>query len=119
VEAHPRELRTYESSPGKAPYNDWMADLRDAKGRAVIRIRVDRLEAGNFGNCEPVGSGVSELKIDFGPGYRVYFAEDGPEVVLLLIGGDKDSQPKDVKTAKAYWKTYTERVRDERKLQKL
>jgi putative addiction module killer protein len=106
VEVQPRELRVYESSPGTAPFDDWLEGLRDAKGRGVIEVRIDRLETGNFGDCEPVGEGVLELRIDFGPGYRVYFAEDGPKVVLLLIGGNKKTQTKDIKTAKSYWKQY-------------
>ena len=69
-------------------------------------MRLDRLELGNFGDCKPVGEGVLELRLDFGPGYRVYFAEDGPIIVLLLIGGDKNTQTKDIKTAKAYWQEH-------------
>lgn len=108
MEANPRELRVYELPSGASPYDDWLDGLRDAKGRARIQVRVDRIEKGNFGDCKPVGEGVLELKMDFGPGYRVYFAEDGPTVVLLLIGGDKSTQPKDIKTAKAYWRDYRE-----------
>jgi putative addiction module killer protein len=106
VEAHPRELRVYETPSGTSPFDDWLDGLRDAKGRARIEIRLDRLEQGNFGDCQPVGEGVFELRMDFGPGYRAYFAEDGPKIVLLLIGGDKSTQTKDIKTAKAYWQQY-------------
>jgi putative addiction module killer protein len=106
VETTPRELRIYETSSGKSPFDDWLDGLRDAKGRAKIRVRLDRLERGLLGDCEPVGGGVSELRIDFGPGYRVYFAEDGPVIVLLLIGGDKDSQKKNIKIAQKYLKDY-------------
>jgi putative addiction module killer protein len=107
VIANPRELRLYRTSSGKVPFEDWMDGLRDGRGRAQIEVRLDRLELG-----------VLELRIDFGPGYRVYFAEDGPVVVLLLIGGDKSTQRKDIKTAKAYWKDYRE-GQDERTLEKL
>ncbi len=69
-------------------------------------MRLDRLEQGNFGDCKAVGDGVLELRMDFGPGYRVYFAEDGPDVVLLLLGGDKSTQDKDIETAKTYWREY-------------
>jgi putative addiction module killer protein len=98
----------YESSLGKVPFEDWLNGLREAKARAQIEVRLDRLEAGNLGDCKPVGEGVLELRIDFGPGYRVYLAEDGPVVVLLLIGGDKSTQTKNIKTAKRYWKEYRE-----------
>jgi putative addiction module killer protein len=67
---------------------------------------MDRLEKGNFGNCKPVGEGVLELKINFGPGYRLYFAEDGPNIIVLLIGGDKSTQSKDIKSAQNYWEHY-------------
>ena len=104
--AIPRELRVYESSSGTAPFDDWLEGLRDPKGRAHIQVRLDRLEKGNLGDCKPVGEGVLELRINYGPGYRVYLAEDGPVVVLLLIGGNKSTQTKDIKSAKGYWKEY-------------
>ena len=106
MEANPRELRSYQAPSGKIPFQDWLSNLRDAKGRAQIEIRIDRLEYGNFGDCKAVGEGVLELRIRFGPGYRVYLAEDGPKVVLLLIGGDKNTQAKDIKTARGYWREY-------------
>lgn len=118
MEASSRELRVYESPSGKVPFDDWIEGLRDAKGRAQIQVRLDRLEQGNLGDCKPVGEGVLELRIKLGPGYRVYFGEDGPLVILLLIGGDKSTQDKDIKTAKLYWQQYR-RDQDERKLQKL
>ena len=101
-----RKVRVYETSTGNTPFHEWLNGLRDEKGRAVIRTRIVRLELGNFGDCEPVGEGVLELKIDFGPGYRVYCAEEGPKIILLLIGGDKKTQPRDIKTAKRYWQEY-------------
>lgn len=73
-----------------------------------IRARLDRMELGNFGTVKPVGDGVSELKIDHGPGYRVYFAMSGKTVVLLLIGGDKSTQQRDIEMAKIYWKQQKE-----------
>jgi putative addiction module killer protein len=82
-------------------YREWFAKLRDGKAKAIIDIRVQRLSKGNAGDTEPVGNGVSELKIHYGPGYRVYFIRRGKAVVLLLCGGDKDSQDRDIKTAKA------------------
>lgn len=108
MNVQPRELKVYESPSGSAPFDDWLGSLRDGKSRARIEVRLDRLEQGNFGDCKPVGDGVLELRMDFGPGYRVYFAEDGPAIVLLLIGGDKSTQDKDIKTAKSYWREYRE-----------
>ena len=80
-------------------FDGWFADLRDIRARVRIQARIDRAELGNFGDCEPVGEGVSEMRFHFGPGYRVYFAQRGLEVVILLAGGDKSSQSKDVKRA--------------------
>jgi putative addiction module killer protein len=71
-----------------------------------IQVRLNRLEDGNFGDCKPSGKGVQELRLDFGPGYRIYFALDGKNVVLLLCGGDKSSQASDIKLAKAYWREH-------------
>lgn len=104
-------MRSYKTPSGKIPFQDWLSNLRDAKVRASIRLRIDRLEYGNFGDCKPVGTGVLELRIKYGPGYRVYFAEDGPKIVLLLVGGDKITQAKDIKTAKGYWRDYCEETR--------
>jgi putative addiction module killer protein len=83
-----------------ATYDTWYAKLRDQNAKARIDVRIRRLELGNFGTVEPVGEGVSELKIDYGPGYRVYFVQKGKTVFILLCGGDKSSQTKDVKAAR-------------------
>lgn len=83
----------------------WLLGLRDAKGRAVIRTRLNRLENGSVGSCNPVGQGVHELKVDFGPGYRIYFANDG-ELIVLLGGSDKDNQETEIKRAKQRWEDY-------------
>jgi putative addiction module killer protein len=81
-------------------FQSWYEDLRDQKARARIDARIRRLELGNPGDVEPVGEGVSELKIDYGPGYRVYFVKNGKTVVVLLCGGDKSTQDQDIKKAK-------------------
>lgn len=80
-------------------YSEWIDNLRDLQGRARILIRVERLSAGNPGDVKPIGIGVSELRIHFGPGYRVYFTQRGPDIVILLAGGDKSSQATDIQTA--------------------
>ena len=77
----------------------WLDGLRDIWARARILVRIERLSAGNPGDVQPVGEGVSELRIDYGPGYRVYFIKQGQELVILLAGGDKRSQARDIKTA--------------------
>ncbi len=80
-------------------FAQWLDGLRDVRARARVQIRIERLAAGNAGDVEPVGEGVSELRIDYGPGYRVYFKKHGREVVILLAGGDKRTQSADIKTA--------------------
>jgi len=77
----------------------WLNGLRDIKARSRVLARIERLVAGNPGDVKPVGEGVSELRIDYGPGYRVYFVKRGQAVIVLLAGGDKSTQAKDIKTA--------------------
>ncbi len=89
----------------------WLDGLRDLRGRARIQARIGRLAAGHPGDVAPVGEGVSEMRIDVGPGYRVYFGWNGPRVVLLLCGGDKSSQSRDIGEAHAFWKDYKNRLR--------
>jgi putative addiction module killer protein len=104
-----KEIHEYVTIAGKSPFSEWLNSLRDVKGRAKVRIRLDRLRLGNRGDCKAVGSGVQELRIDFGPGYRVYFAEDSQALILLLCGGDKSTQSKDIDLAKIYWREYKRR----------
>ena len=80
-------------------FAQWLDGLRDVRARARVQVRIERLAAGNAGDVEPVGEGVSELRIHYGPGYRVYFKRHGREVVILLAGGDKRTQSADIKTA--------------------
>ena len=81
-------------------FADWLNGLRDRRAKARIQARIDRLELGHFGDVTPVGEGVSELRIFYGPGYRVYFVQRGPVVVILLSGGDKSTQDSDIVKAK-------------------
>lgn len=96
----------YKNSAGREPFTDWLNSLRDPSARRRILKRLRRLEQGNYGDFKPVGGGVKELRYFFGAGYRVYFAEDGNTIVVLLCGGDKDSQTRDIQQAQAYWQEY-------------
>ena len=102
-------LKTYVDHTGKSIFNDWLEALRDTQARARIDVRLNRLANGLAGDAKVVGQGVTELRIDWGPGYRVYFARDGAAVVLLLCGGDKRTQKKDIEHAIDYWKDYQAR----------
>lgn len=95
----------YTTPTNKKPFADWLNSL-DTKSASIILARLARVEVGLFGDCEPVGNGVSELKFDYGPGYRVYFGKLGRTVVILLTGGDKRSQARDIAKAKRYWVDY-------------
>ena len=81
-------------------FDDWLSGLKDQVGKAIIAKRIRSAEAGRFGDCEPVGEGVSEMRIHYGPGYRAYFTRRGDVVYLLLLGGDKSTQKRDIKRAK-------------------
>jgi putative addiction module killer protein len=87
-------------------FEEWLDDLKDHKARGVISKRVDRMRADHFGDARPVGEGVSEARIHFGPGYRVYFAQAGATIVVLLCGGSKRTQGADIKEAKRLWKEF-------------
>ena len=101
-----RRIRNYRTRDGKEPFEDWVQAL-PILTRAKIKAYVDLVAMGGATkNVKPVGGGVFEIKIDYGPGYRVYFGEDGKEIVLLLLGGDKRTQFKDIAQAKDFWKDY-------------
>ncbi|MFZ0572848.1 MAG: type II toxin-antitoxin system RelE/ParE family toxin [Rhodomicrobium sp.] len=93
----------YRTAGGVEPFTEWLSSLRDKSAQAKVRVRLRRLEAGNPGDAEPVGEGVSELRVHIGAGYRVYFGRRGEALVILLCGGDKSSQKADVKRAKELW----------------
>ncbi|PQQ38054.1 type II toxin-antitoxin system RelE/ParE family toxin [Photorhabdus laumondii] len=103
------EIIHYLTPEGKDLYQEWLEDLSDMIVKARITTRVNRVAAGAFGDCKPVGNGVWELRIDQGPGYRVYYALAGKKVVLLLLGGDKRKQQADISKAIEYWRDYQQR----------
>ena len=106
------EIREYLRPNGRCPFRNWLSSLKDVKARAKIRIRINRIRLGNFGDCKSVGSGVSEIRIDYGPGYRIYFGRVGEKILLLLCGGTKRNQVKEIKLAKEYWYDYKKRKKE-------
>lgn len=99
-----KTITIYKDESGNEPFSQWLGSLTDTKGRLRIMKRIDRLENGNYGDCEPIGDGLSELRMFFGPGYRAYFGEKEGKIIILLCGGDKDTQSRDIKAAKEYWR---------------
>jgi putative addiction module killer protein len=112
MEVNPRELLNYITQDGKRPFPEWRDALRDVKARAKIRIRLDRVRQGNLGDYRSVGDGVFEFRIDYGPGYRIYFGQIDQTLILLLCGGDKRTQTQDIQTAQGYWADYRSRAND-------
>lgn len=105
------ELRLYVDVQGRVPLTEWLAQLRDMKARAQIQARLARVAAGNFGDCKPLRDGVQELRIDFGPGYRVYLSRQGPLLVLLLCGSAKADQDRAIRQAIEYLEDWKQRGR--------
>lgn len=99
------EIRYYIDACGDAPFAEWFAELEPTASARIARA-IARMEQGNFSNAKGVGEGVLEYKIDFGPGYRVYFGRDGDTIVILLTGGTKKRQQRDIDAAKAYWRDF-------------
>jgi putative addiction module killer protein len=110
MEVQPRQTVIYQAKNGQQPYVDWLDNLTDAKVKAAIFARIARLRLGLFGDSHTVGDEVSELRIHIGPGYRIYYSEINNQIVILLCGGDKSSQKKDIKTAKQYLEDYRRRT---------
>lgn len=106
-------ILNYVLPTGKVPVEDWLAAFSDAKGRAKIRARINLLRSGNPGKFKMVGTGILELKIDFGPGYRVYYARVGDKIILLLCGGDKTTQSADIKKAAEFLSDYKRRTKED------
>ena len=103
------KLQDYLSENRHSPFNDWLTGLRDLQARARVRTRLDRARLGNLGNYASIGDGVFELRIFYGPGYRVYFSLTGENVMLLLFGGTKGTQKRDIPIAKTYLADYRKR----------
>jgi putative addiction module killer protein len=104
------EILRYLTPLGRDVIGEWLAELHDDRAAAKIAVRFNRLAAGNFGDCKPLKHGVWELRIDWGPGYRVYYAMAGKKCVLLLCGGDKRKQSADIRRAVEYWNDYQKRT---------
>ncbi len=111
LETHPREIEFYTTQNGRVPFTEWLESIRDVKARGRIEARLISLESGNFGDYKSVDGGVFELRLHYGKGYRIYFAEVDNMIVLLLCGGDKSSQQRDIGRAKTYWRDYKETQR--------
>lgn len=105
------EIQIYTTDDGHAPFREWVEGLTDGRARAQIVVRLNRVRLGNLGDHRGVGQGVSELRIPHGPGYRVYFGRLGNTLVIILCGGDKSSQARDVALAQRYWKDYLRRTK--------
>ena len=103
------EIRRYRTAAGDEPFSEWLSKLHDRQAKARILARLERLEIGNFGDCKYLRDGVSELRLDWGPGYRVYFGRGGQTLILLLCGGDKRKQVADIKKAVALWQEHENR----------
>ena len=112
------DIKHYLTEQGKDVFGDWLDDLRDRSAAYKIIARVQRLALGNAGDSRSLDDGMNELKIDFGPGYRVYYARTGKVIMLLLCGGDKSSQQKDIEHAKRNLKDYQSREIENRKTRK-
>jgi len=108
-DGQPKQIIIFEMADGTRPFEEWLDDLRDRRAVARVDGRVTRLEAGNPGDYKSLGDGIYELRIDYGPGYRIYFAFSRQQIVLLLCGGNKATQQADIKTAVKHWKEFQER----------
>ena len=106
MNTQPKEIEYYQTQEGDSPFRDWFDALKDPAAQMRIDARLARLRSGNAGDIKSVGGGVSELRISYGPGYRVYVAMAGATLVILLCGGDKRTQTADIKRARKYWTDY-------------
>ncbi len=105
-----KRLFKYQAKDGSVPFDEWIFSKRiDSKTRYRVLAKLDQVSLGNLGDCKAVGGGVSEIKLHFGPGYRIYIGQKGNKIIILLCGGDKSTQKKDIKNAHEYWHDYKER----------
>ena len=102
----PKEVVAFRARDGQVPFEEWLDDLKDKRAVARVLARLARVRLGNLGDCKPVGEGVSELRVDYGPGYRVYFGQKGRTLVVLLCGGDKRTQDRDIRLARQFWQEF-------------
>ena len=102
-------INEYLDDNGQSAYAQWLARVKDPGAKARIIMQVDKMQLGLFGDSQPIGNGLSELRIHYGPGYRVYYGKESKHRYLLLRGGNKSTQLKDIKLAKKYWKNYEQR----------
>jgi putative addiction module killer protein len=109
MQSFPYELEFFVTDSGRVPFKQWLDDLRDVSARAKVRVRLDRVRLGNIGDSCSVGDGVFELRVDYGPGYRIYFGQEGKRMILLLLGGDKTTQERDIIQAKKFLSDYKRR----------
>jgi putative addiction module killer protein len=104
----PKEVVAFRAKDGGVPFENWLDALNDKRAVARVLARLARVRQGGLGDCKSVGDGVSELRVDYGPGYRIYFGQKGQTMVVLLSGGDKRSQDRDIRLAKQYWHEFKE-----------
>ena len=106
MEAQPREIQNYLTADGRSPFQEWLDSLKNLNAKVKIEKRLERVASGNLGDYRSVGAGVYEFKLDYGPGYRVYFGQIESIIVLLLCGGDKSTQKQNILEAREYWRDY-------------
>ena len=109
MDIRPKSVLVYRTRDGRLPFDEWLCELRDTNAVARVLARIGRIRRENLGDCKAVGEGVSELRVDYGPGYRIYFGQKGQTLVILLCGGDKRTQDRDIRQAQQYWADYEQR----------
>lgn len=110
MEVRPRIVRNYINPNGRKPFEEWLDSLRDKKDQAIVLERLNRVRLGNFGDCRHLGEGIYELRINYGPGYRIYFGDLDNEIVILLCGGAKRTQRRDIERAREHWRELRNRA---------
>jgi len=110
MDIKPRIVRNYVTPDGHEPFEEWLDSLRDKKTQAIVLERLNRVRLGDLGDCRHLGDGVYELRIHYGPGYRVYFGELEAVIVILLCGGSKRTQKRDINKARGYWHELGNRI---------